>query len=318
MTNEQKWRSTVGQNEIMNAPRQYISGSMLGEPSQLNWPSSGISSKGGIAAVSRQPKLHQSSSSISYTSPTSAQSPGHPPTIHVNSLPAKSRVETQIPVKLTLYPLPDGVENLHLQTYTISKSKLTAKPPPLKSSDMLELHTTLVCTSAMKDPAKRERAMALAGTVGPDDLESIEPRLPSAELPWAEDDENRPTNGGPVHICRFQFSCVISSVDITNTNPLIGRNCMIRETKRAARKKTKNVEEEELWRKDEKKRIIVFNTQEIQKWQQPSQPKVGNGKDRNTVAYGDDSTLPEGAMQVEIPMRIACYCRHQEEKMGFQ
>ena len=28
--------------------------------------------------------------------------------------------------------------------------------------------------------------------------------------------------------------------------------------------------------------------------------------------------VPAGAMQVELPMRIACYCRHQNEKLGFQ
>ncbi|KAA8564383.1 hypothetical protein EYC84_011327 [Monilinia fructicola] len=76
------------------------------------------------------------------------------------------------------------------------------------------------------------------------------------------------------------------------------------------RKKVKKVEEEESWHKDEARRVIVFNTHEVKDWQSPtSQPP--------SEATGDrpEPIIPEGAMQVDAPMRIACYCRHQNEKI---
>ncbi|RAL66576.1 hypothetical protein DID88_006266 [Monilinia fructigena] len=75
----------------------------------------------------------------------------------------------------------------------------------------------------------------------------------------------------------------------------------------------KKVEEEESWHKDEARRVIVFNTHEVKDWQSPtSQPP--------SEATGDrpEPIIPDGAMQVDAPMRIACYCRHQNEKIGFR
>lgn len=86
--------------------------------------------------------------------------------------------------------------------------------------------------------------------------------------------------------------------------------CIQRERKRASRKKQRKPEEDELFQKDEEKRVIVFNTSEIKEWTEPS--KNANG------SYGDMASVPPGSMQVELPMRIACYCRHQNEKLGFQ
>jgi len=186
--------------------------------------------------------------------------------LFIDPLPPKSRVETQIPVKLTLFPLPRGVNSLHLQPYTISKSKLVAKPTPEKAADMFELFATLVCTSAMQDPARR--ALALVRAAG-------HPVSPVVEEDKALD----------VKICQ---------------------GCIERERKRAARKKTKNVEEEELWQRDEAKRTIVFNTQEVKDWQQPPMPKSVDGTGQ-AMGFGP-SPYPEGSMQVDIPMRIACVC----------
>jgi hypothetical protein len=137
----------------------------------------------------------------------------------------------------------------------------------------------------MQNPEYRRRAFERAAT---QDNSQEDARSESSD----EDDENKPLNGGDVKIC-------------------VG--CVTRERKRAARKKIKKVEEEESWHKDEAKRVIVFNTHEVKEWQAPtSQPP--------SEATGErpEPFIPDGAMQVDAPMRIACYCRHQNEKLGFQ
>lgn len=221
------------------------------------------------------------------------------PCLTVHPTPHKSRVETQIPIKLTLHPMPQGVTKLHLPTHTISKPKLLAKPTPPKSPDMLELYTMLVCTSAMQDSVKMQRAFARAAQPMIE-VKAEEGRRSSAGDALAEDDENRPLNGGEVNICA---------------------GCITRERKRAARKKSKKPEEEEIWQKDEAKRIIVFNTTEVKDWQTPVAPNAGlNGVDSTQAGAYEEQVpvVPEGAMQIDVPMRIACYCRHQNEKLGFQ
>jgi hypothetical protein len=179
--------------------------------------------------------------------------------------PFKSRVETQIPIKMALSPMPPGITKLHLPPHTISKPKLLAKPAPKKSPDMLELFVSLVCTSAMDEPGRMENALKRAAS------------HPQRYLPPDNDDENTPSKGGDVRICA---------------------GCITRERKRAARKKVKKPEEEEVWQQDEQHRVIVFNTQEVKEWQPV-----------NMAA--------PGTMQVDAPMRIACYCRHHGEKSGF-
>ncbi|KAH9217213.1 hypothetical protein DL95DRAFT_295711 [Leptodontidium sp. 2 PMI_412] len=210
------------------------------------------------------------------------------PVMTLHPTPLKSRVETQIPIKMTLFPMPVGITKLHLPTHTISKPKLLAKPTPARSPDTLELYTSLVCTSAMQNPEARRRAFERAAS---GELPTTEEASPG-ESGSDEDDENKPLNGGDVKIC-------------------VG--CITRERKRAARKKVKKVEEEESWHKDEAKRVIVFNTHEVKEWQPPSsQPPSETTGDR------PEPFVPDGAMQVDAPMRIACYCRHQNEKLGFQ
>ncbi|EED21628.1 membrane-tethered transcription factor (SPT23), putative [Talaromyces stipitatus ATCC 10500] len=217
-----------------------------------------------------------------YISPFYAKSVARVPSrpiLHVHPTSLKSRVETQIPIRLTLFPLPAGVKKLRLPTHTISKPKFLAKPDVGRSPDTLELHTSLVCTSAMQDKSKLEKAYARArgevvkrrsSTVSTTDIQ--------------EDDEDKPLEGGEVKICQ---------------------GCIQRERKRASRKKQRKPGEDELFQKDEDKRVIVFNTSEIKEWVEPAK--------ESTVTY-----TPPGAMQVELPMRIACYCRHQNEKTGFQ
>ena len=280
----------------MDFSSQYVNGAMLSEPSQRqDWQYSGA--PGPVLAFSpvQTSVFQKRAMAMPFASPDPAPGPVCPPILHVHLLPPKSRVETQIPVKLTLHPVPPGTTKVHLQTHTISKSKLVAKPTPEKSPEMLELHAMLVCTSAMQDPAKQRRAFTLAAT--PSSNEKREGRSASLDVTTSSsDEEDKPANGGPVHICM---------------------GCIERERKRAARKKMKNAEEEQLWQKDEAKRTIVFNTQEVKEWQEPSPTKVIESA-QNPAVSSQNPQFPETAVQVDIPMRIACYCRHQEEKLGFQ
>lgn len=213
----------------------------------------------------------------------SENSQRHVLTVHPTSV--KSRVETQIPIRLTLYPLPAGVTKLRLPGHTISKLKFLAPPATEPSPDTLELHTSLVCTSAMQDEEKLKKAFARARG------EPYRSSDSSSRLVDGSQEDDKPVDGGQVKICS---------------------GCIQRERKRASRKKQRKPEEDELFQKYEEQRVIVFNTNEIKEWNEPSRSAVSG--------YGDVQlpAVPAGAMQVELPMRIACYCRHQNEKLGFQ
>ncbi|OJD19756.1 hypothetical protein AJ78_00255 [Emergomyces pasteurianus Ep9510] len=203
--------------------------------------------------------------------------------VHPTSL--KSRVETQIPIKLTLCSMPPGVKKLRLPSHAISKPKFLAKPNTGRSTEILELHTSVVCTSAMQDKKKLERAYARA--------RGEEPQHTPVEPDFKKEGQHKeltPLEGGDVKICS---------------------GCIQRERKRASRKKQRKPEEDELFQKDEEKRVIVFNTTELKDWLEPTRTIAGSTESPPTVA-------PPSAMQVELPMRIACYCRHQNEKLGFQ
>ncbi|KAM0251331.1 hypothetical protein ACHAQJ_008226 [Trichoderma viride] len=196
--------------------------------------------------------------------------------LKIHPTPLKSRVETQIPIKMALNPLPPGITKLHLPPHTISKPKLMAKPAAQRSPDTLELFVSLVCTSAMDQPEAKKRALERAAT------------NPQGYLPDLDDDENSPQHGGEVRICA---------------------GCITRERKRAARKKVKKPEEDRLWSQDEERRVVVFNTSEVKDWQPINGILDTNGR--------PEPNRHARAMQVDAPMRIACYCRHHNEKMGF-
>ncbi|KAF4123704.1 IPT protein [Geosmithia morbida] len=182
--------------------------------------------------------------------------------------PVKSRVETQISLRLILTPPPPGITKLHLPTQAISKPKLQVRPAPQRSPNMLELSVSVVCTSAMQQPELRDRALQRAMN------------NPPRHLPPPNDDgEFSPQNGAEVRICS---------------------GCMTRERKRAARKRVKNQDDENMWLKDEDHRVIVFNTHEVKEWD----------------SCGELDSHP-GALKVDLPLRIACYCRHHGEKLGF-
>ncbi|KAK5937003.1 SPT3 Dosage dependent suppressor of Ty-induced promoter mutations-like protein [Knufia obscura] len=220
--------------------------------------------------------------------PSTIHSVDGQPTLHIYPTSLKSRVETQIPIRMTLYPLPPGIRKLRLPTHTVSKPKFLAKSENERSPDTLELSVSLVCTSAMQDPHRKQRALARARG---EDLSAYSRPSPASSTSSASsrDDDEKPLNGGEVKICS---------------------GCIQRERKRASRKKSKKPDEEEMFQKDEEKRVVVFNTNEVKEWVEVT---------KETQPANDQSPLPPpGTMQVELPMRIACYCRHQNEKLGFQ
>ncbi|PSS00556.1 hypothetical protein BD289DRAFT_28851 [Coniella lustricola] len=150
------------------------------------------------------------------------------PTLSLINIPPKSRVETQMQIKMSLHPVPEGIKKIHLPRYTIGKPKFLAKATAL-SPDTLELSTQLVCTSAMTKPAVKERVLARA----------VAAAHPSSAKPEAGDE--KANEGGEVHICA---------------------GCITREVKRANRKKTKKPAEDEIWQHYEGQRVVVFNTYE--------------------------------------------------------
>ncbi|KAF2209184.1 hypothetical protein CERZMDRAFT_107235 [Cercospora zeae-maydis SCOH1-5] len=219
--------------------------------------------------------------------------------LHIAPISTKSRVETQINVVMTLEKPPPGIEHLHLPLHTIAKSKLLAKEE-YDPTKVLELHTMLVCTSAMHNPQTKEKALKRAAAQN--NVEVQRRAELARDTPHDEDrndqknlpEEDRVANGGEVKICN---------------------NCIQRERKRAGRKKTKREEEQQHWERFETERVVVFNSNEYL----PFKPcDAGQYPQRDTNADGEQYMPPEGALHVTAAMRIACYCRHQSEKEGFQ
>ncbi|KAI1179680.1 hypothetical protein F4777DRAFT_442190 [Nemania sp. FL0916] len=219
------------------------------------------------------------------TPPSRPQVSSPPARLVIHPMPPKSRVETQIPLKITLHNLPKGITKVHLPTHTIAKPKLLQKNASGPSPDTLELTAMLVCTSAMNDETIRRRAF---------DRASAKSNLNELGIfdDSTKDHETKPKDGGEVRICE---------------------GCIVRERKRAGRKKHIKPEEEALWDRYERLRAIVFNTQEVKEWQTVT-PVMADPTGAGLI----NGAIPEGTVQVDAPMRIACYCRHHGEKVGFQ
>lgn len=237
---------------------------------------------------------------------TKASSSGFSYTSHDGTVLIKSRVETQIPVRFVLYPPSAPYEVLRLPRHTIAKVKFIEDGHPMSNPETLDLQATLVCASAMQERDQLERALHEArGDPIPDwiiriqehklkeDEAKIEaalarpdgdssPTTSQKEGSGKEDrkekiDYSKPRYGAPVNICE---------------------QCMNRERKRASRKKNRKAEEEEMWARDEHRRIIVFNT--------------------NQVRAFEKRTALDRPLTTETQMRICCYCRHHGEKEGFR
>ncbi|KAI9884476.1 MAG: hypothetical protein M1823_003749 [Watsoniomyces obsoletus] len=246
------------------------------------------SPSGGSSGPQRPDAIPSPDARLTTMAPSSAM-----PTLTIHPTHFKSRVETQVPIRLYLHPMPPGITKLHLPPFSISKPKLMASPPPVPSPDTLELVATLVCASAMTREHRLQRAFARAAGV-PE---------PAAETNTSSSSEGSPAEGGEED----------KSSSPHGEEVKICARCIDRERKRAARKKNWSVEEQEIFSRDEHLRVIVFNTHEIKEWQPPSPVNS-----RDVQRTGPLPQMPEGAMQVHLPMRIACYCRHHNEKLGFR
>ncbi|KAL9006891.1 MAG: hypothetical protein Q9188_000346 [Gyalolechia gomerana] len=243
------------------------------------------------------------------------------PRLQIHPIPPKTRVETQIPITMTLVPLPPGITKLHLPTRTIAKPKLLAKQRPGRSPDMLELDVMPVCASALKKPGVYSRALAIARGEGMPRQFGQQNQRQSPDGPNAvgnTDGRFDPMDGGSIRICD---------------------GCMLRERKRANRRMDKDISEEDVrWKQGEKERIVVFNETEIVDWKPYGSPDLnepasrrarggGRGKKKEEGGENMATSAPQPALNVPYPdlakqirllMRITCYCRHQGESEGFQ
>ncbi|CAN6638831.1 protein Spt23p [Trichomonascus vanleenenianus] len=80
--------------------------------------------------------------------------------------------------------------------------------------------------------------------------------------------------------------------------------CIKRERKRASRKKVRLPVEEAHWSADRQRRVIVFNCREV----------IEMGR----IADVEIDGKMQQSLEIELPMRLACYCRHHREKTGFR
>ncbi|KAL9594179.1 MAG: hypothetical protein Q9219_007177 [cf. Caloplaca sp. 3 TL-2023] len=239
-------------------------------------------------------------------------------TLLIHPIPPKTRVETQIPITLTLTPVPPGITRLHLPSRTIAKPKLLAKQKPNKSPDMLELEVMPVCASAIKRPGVYARALAIARGQSLPVQPGPRSSLNESNAARREVEHVDPTDGGSISICD---------------------GCIMRERKRANRRMEKEVSDEDArWQLGEKERIVVFNESEVVEWKPYGSPDLhapasrrarggGRGKKKDETGESVAATTtqlippvscPELTKQVRLLMRITCYCRHQGEFEGFQ
>jgi len=291
---------TYGNQQTWNA------GNMVQNPA---WPQNfdQFTSPGGGLGFTPSPIVNGATPSVASRG-SAGSTTGRSP-LHIAPISTKSRVETQINVIMTLEKPPPGIEHLHLPLHTIAKSKLLAKEE-FDKSKTLELHTMLVCTSAMQNPQHRQKALARAAAQNNAEIQ----RRAELARQMSDDEKNdmknveeadKPANGGEVRICN---------------------NCIQRERKRAGRKKLKKEEEQQHWERFETERVVVFNSNEYLPFKSPEETErphqhggfPGAAFQEGAQQQRDSYTPPDGSVQVVAAMRVACYCRHQSEKEGFQ
>lgn len=200
------------------------------------------------------------------------------PHVYLQPDKTKTRAETQIKMTLILDPLDDRFEHIHFPRKTLAKPKLLASSDERKDiesrGEVIHMDLYLVCATAVEKPDRLDQALRRAR--GEDAIPRRQSGVAISEI--EKDDPAHPQNGGEVLICE---------------------GCKERERKRYDRKK-KRAEDEEEWWSYEDDRVIMINEKEYKKW-----------KDSEA---NDQHELSPRAKQVEFAMRIACYCRHQEEK----
>ena len=226
--------------------------------------------------------------------------PGSAIKMSIGRIGIKTRVENQIEVHITIHPVDSRIRRLHLQRHTMTKAKHLVTPSPERSSGTLELHAMLVCSSAMNDPQKLHRAWSRAAQPQPFFLRrrSVSP----GNTESAEEAEEVPSEGGPVRLCQ---------------------GCIEREIKRVARNQKpdkmhkQTTENLKLWDGDASNRAILFNASEVIERFGSKLPKKSN-KSNAASPVEQQNDGPEDAFIIKLPMRITCYCRHHEEKVGYR
>lgn len=104
--------------------------------------------------------------------------------------------------------------------------------------------------------------------------------------------------------------CLNLEVDVVVPNKplepvLMCPKCISREKKRAFRKKTLDENEEHHWNEKRARRIVIFNCRELMVFPLPKRMKLPTGE------------IVEGR-EIELPLRLACYCRHHIAKEGYK
>ncbi|KAF2878289.1 hypothetical protein BDV95DRAFT_478604 [Massariosphaeria phaeospora] len=180
-------------------------------------------------------------------------------------------------VTLILDPLDSRIGHIQFPRTKLAKAKQMAtreEEKKVKNEGNI-LRMEMVLVCATAIQQPEDRHRALRRAAG---VEPIPRRCPEVTLSDMEKtDPARPQNGGEVVICA---------------------NCKERERKRNDRKK-KRTDDEEEWDGYGDHRIIMINEKQY--------------KEFKPVETSDLKLSPQ-AKQVDFAMRIACYCRHQEDK----
>ncbi|KAF2640886.1 hypothetical protein P280DRAFT_400248, partial [Massarina eburnea CBS 473.64] len=173
---------------------------------------------------------------------------------------------------------------LHFPSRSIAKPKLHATDADRKeiySSGEGILDMDVTLICTAAFQTKEDETRALRRAAGLEKMPKRDPKTPLSELD--KNDERHPQNGGEVVICD---------------------GCKERERKRYDRKKKKSPEDERFI-KYENDRVIMINEKEYKKFQ--------------PIARTERHYSPN-ALSIDFALRIACYCRHQEDKspQGFR
>jgi hypothetical protein len=196
----------------------------------------------------------------------------------------KTRAETEFKVHLVLDIDGSNFDKIHFPRKAISKAKQLAgmeeKADVTGEVNVVRMDTYLVCASAMAYPLLFGQALRRAR--GEEEEPQRDADVEVSALPRAH--PGHPQNGGQVRICK---------------------RCQTREHNRVSRRKPGYVQTamEKVWHEYDHDRVIIINALEYTALQRPDIPGFG-----------------ESAREVKFSMRIACYCRHQQEdaQSGFQ
>lgn len=215
----------------------------------------------------------------SYTTPSAIAMPQRPrtPTVTFLADKLKTRAETQVKVTVILDPL-ESADHIRFPRELLAKPKHYVSEEDERDFEskgsVIRMTCLLLCATAVEKPEQVQRAFRRAR--GEEQVPKRSIKVPVTELD--KDDLAHPQNGGEVIICE---------------------GCKERERKRYDRKKKRSEDEDEYWSYEDR-RALTINDNEIKKLKE--------------VDPNNANQFSPQAKQVDIALRICCYCRHQEEK----